>query len=250
MNVEKISSYNINNPDIHLTYRGGKLLKNPSFSSIFLGKYWLTERGKSDKEFQDKFAGDLIKGPYTHIWKEYGVKKGKFIGSTVFPEQSKNQTIDDSKIQKIVWEEIKNNKVKNESVDTIYTVYLPPGKILEAPGEEITSLDGLGGYHSSFDLPNGKRIYYAALVYSAKENGIDFTGKSKDNITITASHEWTEAVTDPDVNNGKLGWYDNRFGEIADIIISIGTPIKQAYDYLNGYAVQKEWSNRDKKFEI
>ena len=62
-------------------------------------------------------------------------------------------------------------------------------------------------------------------------NGIDFTGTPIDNITITESHEITEAVTDPDVGlaieTGDphfLGWYD----EPTPIRRRDGTPVLDA----------------------
>jgi hypothetical protein len=138
-------------------------------------------------------------------------------------------------------------KLPNPMVKPFYTVF-PPNTTLVAPNN-ATSRDGRR-LPRLFDLPNGKRAYYAAIAYSKGSNGIDFTGKAKENNTIVASHEWSEAVTDPDVNNGKLGWYDNRYGEIGDIPINIGMDLDDLYGYVNGYAVQKEWSNRDGIAEI
>jgi len=57
-------------------------------------------------------------------------------------------------------------------------------------------------------------------------------------------------VTDPDVNNGKLGWYDFKYGEIGDIPLNIGIRPSDAYGRVNGHAVQKEWSNRDGRAEV
>ena len=102
----------------------------------------------------------------------------------------------------------------------------------------------------SFNYPNGKKTYYAGIVYSDKNNGVQFSGNSLDNVTIAASHEWSEAVTDPDVNNGRLGWYDKHFGEIGDIPVFLSGAASTVYKRIKGFAVQKEWSNRLNKAVI
>jgi hypothetical protein len=54
-----------------------------------------------------------------------------------------------------------------------------------------------------------------------------------DALTSTASHELSEAITDPIPGQG---WYDDANGEIGDIC---AWKTKK----LNGYTVQMEWSN-------
>jgi hypothetical protein len=233
----------------HLVDHHGKVLTKPLFASIYLGNFWKTKKGTAEKTYYDNFAKDVVQSKYADIWREYRGGRGKFVGSTVSSTPAAPRQINHREIQSIVATEIKSATIAQPNGQTVYTVYLPPNTTLIAPNG-ATSRDGLGGYHGSFDLPNGKRAYYAAIAYSTNSNGINFTGKAKDNNTIVASHEWTEAVTDPDVNNGKLGWYDNSYGEIGDIPINMGMDLVDLYGYVDGYAVQKEWSNKDGKAEI
>ena len=232
----------------HLTFRGGKILSSPSFASIYYGPYWKTSAGRADSSYEDTFGKFLLKSDYMSVLNQYGVKKGKFLGSSQLTPKVATKTVNDNLIQRIVAHQIFTGAAPKPDGQTVYTVFLQPGTILKTP-EGYTSLEGLGGYHGSFDL-DGKRVYYAAIVYSEGSNGIDFDGVARDNISITASHEWAEAATDPDVTNGKLGWYDDTYGEIADIPISQGLDLSSVYDRLGGYAVQKLWSNIDKKNEI
>jgi hypothetical protein len=71
-------------------------------------------------------------------------------------------------------------------------------------------------------------------------------------VNITESHEWMEAATDPDVNSPisgrKLGWYNDKLGEIGDLAIR-QLPLNQTFETVDGFKVQKEWSNLDGKFE-
>ena len=140
----------------------------------------------------------------------------------------------------------------------IYTVVLPPGAVLTMD-DGTNSKQGLGGYHGNVIDSRGKPVYYAAICYSKGDNGIDFTnGKAMDNVSITESHEITEAATDPDVdkaiatnNWNALGWYDPQNGEIGDIAVNDGgLPLDQTFSYVGGYAYQKIWSNEDGQNEV
>src|SRR5919201_4138585 len=54
-------------------------------------------------------------------------------------------------------------------------------------------------------------------------------------MTEGTSHEVAEAVTDPDVGYGTLGWWEDTYaseGEVADLV-------NAQMVYLNGYAVQR-----------
>ncbi len=232
----------------HLEYRGGKVLQNPSIVSMYYGSYWNTNAGKADAQYENSFAKYLGSSRYTSLWAQYGVGKGSFAGSTTIDTKSTPKSVNDLALRQIISQQIASGTVPKPDGKTVYTVFLPPNAVLKAPGD-VNSRQGLGGYHGSFDL-NGKRVYYAAIVYSKGSNGIDFGSSPRDNISIVASHEWTEAATDPDVNNGQLGWYDDNLGEVADIPINQGLDLDEVYGRLGKYAVQKIWSNIDGRNEL
>ena len=129
-------------------------------------------------------------------------------------------------------------------------VVLPPGTVLDAGGG-VTSKDGLGGFHGSYTDAQGKNVYFGVVAYSQGDNGIDFAGNGRDNLTIVESHEFDEAATDPDVENGRLGWYHAQYGEVGDLAVNSGlVPLSQAWGRdAGGFAVQTEWSNADDRFE-
>jgi hypothetical protein len=232
----------------HLNYYGGKVLKSPRFVSLYYGSYWSSASGQAYRQYFDRFARSIVKSPYASLWKEYGAGKGIFDGGQLVRAAKTPHAITESDVQSIIRQGLANGTIRKGGPETVYTLFLPPDVILKTSGS--SSEDGLGGYHGSYNDKNGKKIYYAALAFSRDGNGIDFTGNPRDNITITASHEWTEAVTDPDVNNGKLGWYDERYGEAGDIPINLGTPLASLYGRIKGYAVQKEWSNLSNSSKI
>ncbi len=233
----------------HLEYYGGRILQHPVFVPLYIGSYWKTPAGSKEVHYLDKFAGSLAKSSYMKTLAEYGVGSGKFGGSTTINSVRNPSYLDDRGIQKLVSQALASKAKISRDPQAVYTVFLPPGTVLLAPGE-VSSREGVGGYHSSFKLPNGSRVYYAAIVYGQQGNGIPFSKKAIDNVTIAASHEWAEAATDPDVNQEQLSWYDENYGEVADIPIAYGLPLSRVWGRMGRYAVQKEWSNKDAAFEI
>ncbi|MBS2027414.1 MAG: hypothetical protein JST54_05860 [Deltaproteobacteria bacterium] len=232
----------------NLTSRGGSVLSKPVINNIYLGDFWNTTAGKTISTHNDAFAKDVEQSSYMGVLAQYGVGKGSFAGSTVVPGASPKE-VNESQIQSIVKQAIASG-TQSSDPQTIHTVILPPGTILTDGSNDSTN--GLGGYHGSYAGPDGKPVYYAAIVYGQGQNGIDFDGKPADAISIVESHEWSEAETDPDVNSPikgkKLGWYNDQNGEIGDEAID-ALPLKSVYGKVDGFAVQKEWSNKDQAFE-
>lgn len=227
----------------HLTFHGGKVLDAPGIVSLFAGKFWDTTKGKEQRASLERFAQSWSSGLNLKTLKEYGVRMAKALGGAAVSAESAPKRVTDNQIRSMVSEAVRTGALKTDDPQAVFTVYLPPGTELVAP-DGTSSREGMGGYHMSFDTPDGRRLYYAAIAYSTADNGIDITGKPLDNITVTSSHEWAEAATDPDVNNGKLGWYDERYGEVADIVIDIAQTPSQVFGRLDGFAVQREWSEK------
>lgn len=232
-----------------LTYRGGKILEKPAFVSLYLGKYWTRGEGSVFRSKLGEFARALFSSAHMKLWQQYGVGYGRLTGEATIQSKSNPVRISDATLRKRILESIEKGQVPLPDGESVYTVFLPPHTELIGPYGE-SSRNGMGGYHASFDMPDGRRVYYSAIVYGDGENGVDFSPLPLDNITIAASHEWTEAVTDPDVNNGRLGWYDDVLGEVGDIPIELGLVGSKAYSRIEGFAVQKEWSNVDGRAEV
>jgi hypothetical protein len=228
-----------------LTFHGGKVLSSPTFQPIYLGDYWRTPKGAADRAYNDAFAKDLVSGSHEAILAQYGVGKGQTAPSTVVPGSPKVVTKAD--VERLVKAQLASGAAAN-GPQTVHMVVLPPGTVLSDGSADSTQ--GLGGFHNSYLGADGKPVYYAVVCYSQGGNGIDFTGKGRDNVTITESHEFDEAVTDPDVGQGKLAWYNQRFGEIGDLAVNSGlVPFEKTWVRdEKGFAVQVEWSNADHAF--
>lgn len=244
MNISASSTLSTQQPK--LTFYGGRILEDPKFVSLYVGSYWNTTKGKEERSVINRCSQSIPSGTHATVWEEYGVNPGEFVGSAVIPLQRAPKVVSEKDIQSLVAKGIKASRDFTPDGNTVFTVFLPPGSVLVHGSAD--SRRGLGGFHGSYiDQTNRKPVYYSAIVYADKGNGVPFTSDPIDNMTIAASHEWTEAVTDPDVNRAKLGWYDKRFGEIGDIPISMGNKLSSLWGRLDGCAVQKEWSNANKR---
>jgi hypothetical protein len=254
----------------HLVNHGGKVLSHVDVENVYLGSYWSTSAGKKDRTHNDDAMAAFVKDPGMNgVWKEYGAGPGTTTPSVQLQTTAKQLTQD--QLEQLLKEQIASGKLDTSDPQRVFSFVLPPGcELVSSHGE--TSHDGVGGFHGSI-TDKGKEVYYAAIVYSKGDNGIAFSPKPMDNVSIAESHEITEAATDPDVElaartgeSSKLGWYDDvthwsHFGiprvgkgEIGDIPMLNaelkGNGLKDAWGRVDGFAFQKEWSNKDDQAEL
>jgi hypothetical protein len=269
----------------HLTFHGGKVLASPDVVPVYVGDYWPTLPGKRDRARNDAAMAALVKDPgQTALWQEYGGGPGTTSPSKVLAGvEGERFTKED--VEALVAGELRKGHFDISDPERVFTLVLPPGAVLEDGG--ASSEHGLGGFHGKVETTDGRAAYYAVVVYSERTaagvNGIDFTGKPIDNVTITESHEITEVVTDPDVGQAIetgdprfLAWYDDTTpilrrdgsavlddwgrpmrgkGEIGDIPILNAElegdeDLSSAWGRVDGFAFQTEWSNQDGKAEL
>ena len=241
-----------------LQYYGGKVLNKFQVENVYYGSSYNTSAGKADASYNDGFMKQYVGNKDAEsVWHQYGVSGGSFDGSTVVNKKVRSgQKVTQAAIEKLV--KSLAAKDPNAGDNKIFNIVLPPGAVLDQGG--TTSKQGLGGYHGSVSV-NGKQVYYSAICDSKGNNGIDFTnGDTRGNVSITESHEISEAVTDPDVEVAsksndwtKLGWMDPNNGEIGDLEVNDaapGTPLSTMFGKSNGYDVQKIWSQKDHTNEI
>jgi hypothetical protein len=269
----------------HLTFHGGKVLRSPDVVPIYVGAYWQTLQGRRERARNDAAMAALVKDPgQTGIWREYGGGPGTAFASKVLPDVSRRDFSKED-VEALVQAQVRSGAFDASDPERIFTLVLPPGATLH--DGEASSLAGLGGFHGNVPAKDGHPVYYAVVVYSqhtgSRVNGIDFTGTPIDNISITESHEVTEAVTDPDVGLAietgdphYLGWYDDTTpvrrrdgtavldgrgrpmrgkGEIGDIPVLNAelegdSALRSVWGRRNGFAWQTEWSNRDHQAEL
>jgi hypothetical protein len=268
----------------HLTFHGGKVLRSPDVVPVYVGAYWETLQGKRQRARNDAAMAALVKDPgQTGIWREYGGGPGATSPSKVLASVSRRDFSKED-VEALVQAQVRSGAFDASDPERIFTVVLPPGATLH--DGEASSRSGLGGFHGNVTARDGHPVYYAVVVYSQRTgsvvNGIAFTGTPIDNITITESHEITEAVTDPTSGSPSrpaihyLGWYDDTTpvrrrdgtvvldgmgrpmrgkGEIGDIPVLNAelegdSLLKTVWGRRGGFAWQTEWSNRDGRAEL
>ena len=269
----------------HLTFHGGKVLRSPDVVPVYVGAYWQTLEGKRDRARNDAAMAALVKDPgQTGIWKEYGGGAGTTSPSKVLAIVT-HREFSKEDVETLVEAQVRAGNLDASDPERVFTLVLPPGATLR--DGEASSTEGLGGFHGNVTARDGHPVYYAVVVYSQRSgervNGIDFSGTAIDNVTITESHEITEAVTDPDVGLAiqtgdprYLGWYDETTpvrrrdgtavldsfgrplrgkGEIGDIPVLNAelegdSALESVWGRRDGFAFQTEWSNQDGKAEL
>ena len=130
----------------------------------------------------------------------------------------------------MIQQQISAGRFPASNPNLIYFVFLPSGVTVTQGGS--ASCKVFCGYHDAISSD----VFYAVMPF------LDCSGCSSnfstfEALTVTASHELCEAITDPVPGQG---WYDNQNGEIGDICAWQTKKIGQ-------YTVQKEWSNESGK---
>jgi hypothetical protein len=225
-----------------LKNHGGRTLGSLSFLNVYLGAgQWaasdmtnvdqalaaaMSDRGLNDV-VQQYFDGQPISTTFV------GAKRSDAAPPATIDRDSVSQTLD----QLLAAGQLEGL----DFTKTVVNLLLPPGIILDSTGtgaerqggdadDKDSSKDGLGGYHGSHRAADGTQIYFAAAVYSQElpdgPNGIPVWPDSWKNVVATLYHELNEARTDADVeqvnatgDDGLLGWYSQKGGEIGDIPI-------------------------------
>lgn len=216
-----------------LTYRGGPLLASVQTFLFFWGDAWGQEPQASLMHRVSDFFDFVLSSQLMDQLAEYGVQDytiglGTRTGAIAVTTPPPS-TVADADAQKFIHDQIASNPaVAQPGPSSLYFVFLPPGVTSDLQG--ASSCVNYCGYHSD----DGSGLYYAVVPYpdcAGCLGGID----AFDALTSTASHELSEAITDPVAGQG---WYDDRNGEIGDIC---AWQTKK----LGAYTVQLEWSNKE-----
>jgi hypothetical protein len=226
---------------LSVSYHGGPLIRNVQVETLYLGSVWGNTQQPTAVSL-NSFFSYIANSPYMDMLGQYNVGRGQFIGTDTVTSQPSGNSITEARIQTILSQEIQKGSLAAPSANSLYVVFLPP-RVRETPTDI--------GHHSQFlDSTSGKTITYAVIDDQLDPQGqIQVPQGAPSSLTAAnqqtwvASHELAEAVTDPDTTTG---WrdYTQTGGEIADIAQDT-LPVGQVDGILNGYDVQKVWSNLD-----
>jgi hypothetical protein len=233
-----------------VTYNGGAVLPNVEVQNVYYGSDWYNNSTYYQQTGTlENFSKSIVNSSYMDMLNNagYGVGRGTSTqGTILLANPNKSYYLTDSQIRLSLQSMITNSQVAAPDANRLYVVYVEDNvAVMNDHYNNQTSINNFLGYHMAFAGTDASGhaadIHYAVITYpggsvgNAGEPGLS----AVDSMTVTASHEIAEAVTDPNVNYKALGWYDNqKNGEIGDIVAN-------QYVYLNGYAVQKESDKND-----
>jgi len=232
-------------------FYGGNVLPAVETQAVYLGNGW---NSQADKKPMDAFLTDITNSSYMDALKTagYGVGRGtSSAGVTDNTVIANNATIQDNWIQSKLQSDISTGLVKAPDANRLYVVYVQPNVAVNLGRGQGTTTQGVLGYHGAFGgrdaTGKAMTIRYAVIAYPGGTVCNSSTGDStKDQLTSVSSHELAEAVTDPDVNYAKSGWYDPSLGEIGDI--TENNP--KALVNLDGFLVQQVADKNDRLLVI
>jgi hypothetical protein len=223
-----------------VTNYGGALLPHVEVQGMYLGSDWYNSSTYYNQTAQfESFNRFLPQSSYMDLLTQLGYRVGRGSTSAGTIDRvvlNKNYYLTDSTIRGEIQNFINAGYLQPPDANRLYVIYVEPGvAIMNDHGNNATSIRDFTGYHGAFAGRTAggyaADIHYAVVAYAGGYNAIYPGLNSFGSMTLTASHEIAEAVTDPNVNFRRLGWYDNYYGsEVGDI---------NRYEVqLNGYVVQ------------
>jgi hypothetical protein len=215
-----------------LVYNNGPLIAQAQVFTIFWGSDW--EQGSAqgltaelNGFFDYILTSSLIDQLSEYNVVQYRIGHGHRIGTVTLTDPDVAKTVDDSSIRQMIEQQVAAEKLPSSNPNLIYFVFLPSGVTVTQSGSDSCKV--FCGYHDAI----ASEIFYAVMPFPDC-SGCASNLSSFDALTVTASHELCEAITDPVPGEG---WYDNQNGEIGDICAWQTKKVGQ-------YTVQKEWSNK------
>ena len=218
-----------------LIYNNGPLIKQPEVLTVYWGSAWQQASlagtiSDINGFFDSLLTSSLIDQLAEYSVSQYQIGHGKRVGSVTLTSPDVSGTVDDLAIQKMIQQQISAGKFPPSNPNLIYFVFLPSGVTVTQGGS--ASCKVFCGYHDAI----ANDVFYAVMPFPDC-SGCSSNVSTFEALTVTASHELCEAITDPVPGEG---WYDNQNGEIGDICAWQTKKIGQ-------YIVQKEWSNKSGK---
>jgi hypothetical protein len=244
-------------PKHNLRFFGGRTIQNLTYTNFYIGDS-ASWKESDIKNIDHALAAAMSDTNLNNVMVQYF--KNQPIGSTFKPSQilpgAKPKSFSQDDVEALLAKLHKDGKLAGyDFSSTVFNFFLPSGTTLTTdttrtsaggaasverspknpahPEDEVSSLQGLGGYHGSIHPSPDTTIYYAIGAYSepsptgGHDNGIVAFDEPWKNIVAVFYHELQEARTDPDVqdailagNDPKamrfLGWMSNQGEECGD----------------------------------
>jgi uncharacterized protein (TIGR03382 family) len=241
-------------------YHGGRLITNGQWSVIFWGTYWTAGKGLEEAKYLAGFTKHMASNTaFTSAMFEYSVagqsiQPGTFVGAVTVAEDP-DVSVGDNDIDDFIEKQIDSGKVPAPGRQMVYSVFLPPGvESTQWAGLAGKSCKDYCGYHTAQFTSRGSDgvLRYIVMphhdatcpgcVYASMTDGSQQDREWRSS-TITMGHEMAETITDPDGMVVSFGWDDLSLGGQGEN----GDICEGTEDRIDGWSVQKLWSNRANK---
>jgi hypothetical protein len=232
----------------------GPIIPNVQLEAVFYGAEWNDTLNKyspevlAQEDVLDNFLPALMSSHYLDGLKQYtatdahGVVTapgaGTYLGSVIV-HTPLGTHVDDGAVRAMLTAEIANHAVPApRNGNTLYLVFMPPDTIDSADGS-------YGSHHSVLNTPQGP-AYFATIANPITQYPPppgSFGGETHfQTLTAVTSSVLVGAITDPD----GTGWHE-KFTRSEVEYITVNNPSPGgALGMVDGYTVQKYWSNADR----
>jgi hypothetical protein len=254
-------------PMPQVTYQGGGLLLNPEVVTVtFAGDTLAKQFEEYDDAILQSCWWDTVRAGYCESSGTNCIERGTVpskahveLTTSAASSYTDSQGGGTSSIQQFIQQEVANGTFPAPNANTLYALYFPSGTTITlsdtAQGTGTSCQVFAGFYHMSTTVtpPGGSNTVVSYAI-------IPRCSAAVADLTYVASHEITEAVTDPHVGENQVGFYLpltqdalawNVFGgEVGDLCVdqigeSLGAPDDRTTFTAGStsYTVQRIWSN-------
>ena len=230
-----------------VTYQGGPLINNVAVENVFLGSAWTSDTTLQQNAAQlDQFFATTTNSSYMDLLAQYGTPQagaighGSFVGqANISQDDWRRSTISDGTIANVLNAGITSGAIAPPDSNRLLFVFTPPNIVVSQGGSRSNGYPtGFAGYHNSFVDSAGQLVRYAVIPDPIGNDQVAGLTAFQQQ-TAAASHELAEAVTDPDGTS----WWDNTNDTTSGYEIGDFANLNTDTIYLNGYVVEKLWSN-------
>lgn len=236
-----------------VTYQGGPLIGHAAVETIYLGKAWATDPSLAQSATRlDQFFASVTNSSYLDMLAEYStpqggqIGRGSFTGRLNLPQDSwTSGVITDQTVQTLLKSELSAGVIAPPNGNQLLYIFTPPNVTIYKSGEASNGRPvGFAGYHDSLVDSAGQTVYYAVIPNPVGNDRVPGLSAA-DQLTMAASHELAEAVTDPTLNS----WWDDSGDATTGLEIADFANPSTDTVYLGPYAVERVWSNRQQGLE-
>lgn len=189
---------------------GGRVLPHPRIRAVLWGSYWSVGDGKTAGSQLLNELERLSAAPafYTRL-SEYGIAPGS-AGDSLYLPNAPAGALGDARIEAAL-----DGQLGLPSADDLFIVFLPP---TTTSTHDTDNPDGRAGGH------HGNMTYDYFGIFPPSQFGLDVVYAVVENATVhemvlVATHELSEAMTNPDASTGPQTWYEDGLAhaEVADL---------------------------------